>query len=379
MSDNVHAKPTVTIHLHRSFRLPGEPPPASEHLFWKLFREASEHRLSVQAAEDKKLTAQQREGERQLSARAIVLEQVERGEAGFAEARQKLYALGFTDADHDRFMTEFIREFLAFSELSPEQQQARLSPEKEQDLGDCQIRNERERHCLEIAGEVNALASQITKALGSLHERASEGHEEAAKQLLMATCLAVKLLDCLGEERPELLWSTARQMAVLPVLASLDPAWTKRAEARMRELQVGADNLNGRFSAAAYDDVEFFPARAYARAVVDTLAANRRDLEHAQAVSQLFRNHLPGYRVHFASIPAWAQAAVTLPDFTREQADAWYDLGKKMIRAECPEFHLRPEWKRYRARFQDLKRGEIQNRLFDLLKSAMSTVARVDG
>ena len=124
--------------------------------------------------------------------------------------------------------------------------------------------------------------------------------------------------------------------------------------------------------------MEFLPARAYARAVVDTLAANRRDLKHAQALSRLFRNHLPGYRVRFAPTPAWAQAAITLPDFTRKQAHTWYNLGKQMIRAERPDFHLRPEWNLYRARFQDLKRGEVQNRLFDLLKSAMSTIARTE-
>ena len=174
-----------------------------------------------------------------------MLEQVGRGEVGFAETRQQLHALGFKDADHDRFMTEFAKDFLAFAKLSPEQQQARLSPEKDRNLVERQARNELERQRLVLASEINAQASQVTDAIGSLHRRASQGHEEAAKQLLMAACLAVKLLDCLGEERPELLQPTARQTAVLPVLASLDPAWTKRAEARMCELEVGADSLEG--------------------------------------------------------------------------------------------------------------------------------------
>ena len=160
MPADAKAKPVVAIHLHRSFRLPGEPPPASEHLRWKLFKEASEHRLGIQAAEHQKLSALQPEDKRQLAARAIVLEQVGHcGEAEFAEARQRLHALGFTDADHDRFMTEFAKEFLAFSKLTPKQWRARLSPEKEQDVAERRARHELERKHLEIASEINTLAS----------------------------------------------------------------------------------------------------------------------------------------------------------------------------------------------------------------------------
>ena len=65
----------------------GEPPPASEHLRWKLFREASEHRLGIQAAEHGRLSAQQQEDQRQLALRAIMLEHAQRGEAWFAKAR----------------------------------------------------------------------------------------------------------------------------------------------------------------------------------------------------------------------------------------------------------------------------------------------------
>jgi hypothetical protein len=102
-------------------------------------------------------------------------------------------------------------------------------------------------------------------------------------------------------------------------------------------------------------------------------------LERSGWSEALKREHLLMYKGSYRMLPAWAKGLEKLhrPLITENVQDYW-QKGKEMILEEMPEFHLRPEWEKYRERrnYKDgAKKGVIQHAIFKDILIALKTIA----
>ncbi len=233
---------------------------------------------------------------------------------------------------------------------------------------------------LDRLGKVNEASGATWQALFALDREARTGPDEVAERaiadLYQVAVMAARFLETLYPERAEIFKKIAPKHKVFPVVATRNPRWATKVKKMLADIELGTKTDEASFTDAAYDDIETYPARAYARAIVDCLRDNQERMCKLKFHQALFTHYRPEHDVQPVEIPGWAQECLTLKDFNRDSALAWFAIGKKMMRAECPDFHTRPEWGRYAKRFEGLTKGEIQNRIFDLIESAIKTIAK---
>ena len=91
------------------------------------------------------------------------------------------------------------------------------------------------------------------------------------------------------------------------------------------------------------------------------------------------QRELPKYRGHYRILPVWMRNLTTLRrPFNKNHVLDYWRTGKAMILEEMPDFHLRPEWQKYRERRnyrEGAKKGAIQHAIFKDILSALKTIA----
>jgi len=270
-----------------------------------------------------------------------------------------------------------------YENMTPEQRRKELksipsySPEEFAD----KRRKERDDWNVSIAGQKsNALGN-----LFALYEAASDRKEaEAASALLELATFATSHAQDVARRTPELVRPYARRTTKFPVMLTFarhrarnrKPKWLRTAEATAQAVELGQDTILSNFSHTAFE-LEGYPARAYARAIVECLAETRSVFANREADKALLSNPLPNCGITLAPVPEWAERAVKLEPFTKtkETATKWLEVGIAMLLEQCPEFDSLPEWKQYDARWANMERSEKRNRILDLIRSSFTRLA----
>lgn len=218
----------------------------------------------------------------------------------------------------------------------------------------------------------------IFEAIQRLFDSAVKlGDEGAAKALHSAAQIACAFLGFLAHQKLDLIRPTARISQHWPILLGASPGSTGKAAAELERLQIGADTIYGRLRLdRAFHETT--AARTYARVLVETIWINRTLIPELSERLRAMEVMDPDFTTDFEDLPHWFRLIAPLPQFSNSSVDRWGKAAREILRKECPEFHLRPEWASVRRSFGPHEKGRIQNKIIDKIVSAMRTIARTD-
>jgi hypothetical protein len=218
----------------------------------------------------------------------------------------------------------------------------------------------------------------IFEAIQRLFDSAVKlGDEAAAKALHSAAQNACAFLGFLAHQKPELILPTARISQQWPILLGASPGSTGKAATELERLQIGADTIYGRLRLdRAFRETT--TARSYARVLVEMIWINRTLIPELSERLRAMEVMATDFATDFEDLPDWFRLIVPLPPFSSSSVDLWGKAARQILRKECPEFHLRPEWASVRRSFGPHEKGRIQNKIIDKIVSAMRTIARTD-
>lgn len=228
------------------------------------------------------------------------------------------------------------------------------------------------------AGRLLDEASSWTSFLNRLSQTAREGNPEAAKHLQDFAQHSAMLLLAAVRLKPEIFRPLAAKATLWPVMASTDPKWVHNQQRILRDLTFGQDTIYGRLKPALAYDKDVAP-RAWAKQAIETLHINREWLANDSTERSLVL--LRGdHDVRVAPVPHWAHLAAKLPPLSRSTARQWAIVSREMIRDQCPELELHPDWKSVARRFEHLPTaaGVVRNKVLDAIGSAIRSIARAD-
>ena len=168
----------------------------------------------------------------------------------------------------------------------------------------------------------------------------------------------------------------------LPCLASIHPKSAKVIAQMQRDSHLGTQTNDANHIRSKVYFVSDKPANVYARAIVEYVHHNR-DLDpisNQQRRLQKFDRE-EAVRTVVLPFPKHLKGIETLP--TRLAPDnvmSYWRFGKRVIRAEMPEFHLRPEWGAYHKRryVHGAKKGAVQHAIFKDILIALRGLAGTD-
>lgn len=212
--------------------------------------------------------------------------------------------------------------------------------------------------------------------LARLAIAAGTGDEVSARELQNLAHDAVMQLTAASRKCPQVFRRLAAKSDLWPVMASTDPAWPRRAQQILRDLELGGNSLYSRLKPALAFDREV-PARAWAKSAFETLELNRgrfAEPNYEKTLTLLNGDHA----INLAPIPDWARAAGKLPPLSRTTAKHWAALSRDMIRDQCPNLEKHPDWTSVGRRYAHLTTadGVVRNKILDAIGSALFSIAR---
>lgn len=214
-------------------------------------------------------------------------------------------------------------------------------------------------------------------------EAASKGDAGAAREVVKVATHASQTVMLLEKLHPELLRPLARQTSLWPGLISTDVEASRSTFRRVEALGLGADVYwqTLRFRQARGAD-ENYPARLWAKAAVRTIEDTRlRLVAYGRLPKECILAGLRKKGIGLAALPKWCEAAARLRKFSQSECAAWMKVIREMIRAELPDFHLRPQWQNVRSSVERSRcggKGEVQNAILDDIASALERLAPED-
>jgi hypothetical protein len=181
--------------------------------------------------------------------------------------------------------------------------------------------------------ETKVLAEQIQKAIDELAARAAAGEADAVEPLYELAVSATTQLGNLARRAPELVRPIAVGWPVFPVVSSPKDERTRSAKKLLASLGV-ANGLGREYSPKSRWSLENTPTQ-YAVAMQFTIHFNRRLFQlqrselSADEREQLDREtaRFPGVYRRAIVFPAWVERAARLPEFNRDSAAEWFEVG----------------------------------------------------
>lgn len=335
--------------------------------------------VEVRGREQRKRWAKLRKDQREhrqkhsavMSALAIIRDVVLNfGDKTFdiGKARHRLLATGLDK--------EELRKLFENSVSPVTEVEERQLADKEADLARSELESKVEKRRLRRKEQHLEDAKLILDAMQRLFDAASERDEEAAAvELHEAAQIGCALLGFLATKKPGLLRPSARISLSWPILMGISPDGHKKVAEKLKQLQLGADTIYGRLRIErAFRETT--PARRYARLLVETIWTNRLLIPELSERLHAMQIMDPNFTSDFQDLPTWLKLVAALPSFGISTVAQWGATAREILRAECPDFHLRPEWSSVRAAFEPREKGRIQNKILDKVVSAMRTIAK---
>jgi hypothetical protein len=211
----------------------------------------------------------------------------------------------------------------------------------------------------------------------------------------------------LYKDNPQLFRKIARQLSFLPCLTSWHPDAERFNRQLVKFAQLGQQSIYGKLRNNVRHIVrQSWPVR-YAYAIVSAIELTLDTYEDKLPVwAEIYgygikhpiplslyeltakkmgwdeakiRQELRKYRGHYQILPKWTKSLEKLRrPFNKNHVLDYWHTGKEMILEEVPEFHLRPEWRKYREGryYRDgAKKGAIQHAIFKDILIALRTIA----
>lgn len=262
------------------------------------------------------------------------------------------------------------RELLALIDRVIKRSEQSASPESNTE--DLKLKNKRTRQSLRRS----KTQAKIIEELSVFAQAANDlGDCEAATILHEVAQYACAMLRIVATNQPTSLKAAAANCGAWPIL--WDPLHPKKESSLVAKIGLGARRIQARFRPERAFS-ESIPARVYARALVEVMWRNQGMLplivRWFDAILWKGNEHFD-YRLEWEEPPKWLVEVGKLPEFSIATVDQWAAAARTVLRAECPDFHLRDEWKGVRRGFGENERGRIQNKILDLIRSSMRTIA----
>jgi len=241
----------------------------------------------------------------------------------------------------------------------------------EQQLRDNQRQLRRTEQILADESAVSAIGERFLKAIQEGQDR------EAAKALKDSAVMLCVLVNAAAGQHPDLFIPLARASPSWPVMLGIHSDAQAAATGTIDRLEVAADTIYGRLRRdRAYTETTV--ARTYAREVVETIWMNRLLIPQLRRLVKGLEtiSTTSGRIVNFVPLPEWFRLIIPLPPFSNSSVAQWGCVAREVIRGECSDFHLRPEWGSVRRSFGPTEKGRIQNKILYNILSAMRTIAR---
>lgn len=227
----------------------------------------------------------------------------------------------------------------------------------------------------------NREGSKVNKIIQHLEDRVSRKKDlNAAKTLYaIATQTAFDVLGLYLHHR-ELFDQIAPRRGILPSLFSIHPGTANVIERMRRDSRLGARTRYARQVGSKAFFVSDTPANIYARAIIHSIEMNwdLEPIESQQAGWAAF-DRKEGVRTVVMPFPKYIKGIEKIPvPITPANVMQYWRKGKEIILEEMPEFHLRPEWQKYRENriYRDgAKKGAIQHAIFKDILAALQTIA----
>jgi hypothetical protein len=336
---------------------------------------AREQKLRERVAESRKAQrAAKRRFEATSAALSILHEAIVRWDDpsfDIEASRARLFATGLSK--------EELLELFERSTTPPTTVERRNHAAAEADLLERKRESKRTRRAAKRAQQHLRDDRSVLDAASRLFESATKFDDVDAATALHATAqTACAFLGFLVRQKPELLKPTARISQTWPMFIGVIPESLKEAEATLDRLELGADTIYGRLrTEKAFQEAT--PARTYARVLVETIWTNRLLIPELSERLHAMEVMDPDLTTNFESLPNWFRSIAALPAFSTNSVNQWGKAAREILRTECPDFHLRPEWASVRRAFHPRERGRIQNKILYNIVSAMRTIARAEG
>lgn len=209
----------------------------------------------------------------------------------------------------------------------------------------------------------------------------AQGDASAAQSLADIGLYAVKILDALAEQRPELILPLTRNSMFWPILATVEPSWAEAARQKLENLQFAEDTIHGKLDKSTAYKLESI-SRRYARGIVETLEKNRccaAILTERRAIIEA-KEKEAGVKVLVRRIPPWVGKAAKLEPFDRNTAESWLAVGMEMLKEQRPNLAANSDWKNIRMHWENRgdkpTPGRLWNSIKDALRSPIRTIAR---
>jgi hypothetical protein len=229
----------------------------------------------------------------------------------------------------------------------------------------------------------NALKERLTaqKMLDKLGQRVSQFKCLEAANTIFAIAIQASydVLNLYLRER-NLFDRIAPRHKLLPLLASIHPETSKITAQMLADARLGTKTDDAYRIGSKTWFVSDTPASIYARAIITSVRMNRNlePISQQQASWAEFdrKNKVETLVLPF---PKYVAGLDRIPvPITLASVMQYWRKGKEMILEEMPEFHLRPEWQKYRDRryYKDgAKKGAIQHAIFKDILTALKTIA----
>ncbi len=188
--------------------------------------------------------------------------------------------------------------------------------------------------------ETDELLYDVLFRINEIGRRTVAGEQDAAKALTRLTEHAVRELNAIASQFPELLQPIARQIAQWPDFISLHPEFLGRNKRLLIELQVGQDtevNVSQR--------VKWKSNRMATNCALSLVEYIRKKQEQLHWLIQLktARKRIPKLVVIVPAYPPWVKECAKLPRLNRDTVDQWWRVAKEAFLEGIPHPENDPE------------------------------------
>jgi hypothetical protein len=217
--------------------------------------------------------------------------------------------------------------------------------------------------------------------LETLGKRIAQGKDLRAAEIIyaIATQAAFEVLE-MYLRQPDFFNRIAPRRKLLPALLSIHPDTAKVVDQMRSDARLGTRTHHARQVGSKAYFVSDSPTNIYARAIIASVEMNR-DLEaiETQQAGWAAFDRKEGVQTVVLPFPKYAQGLDQLPiPITPESVLQYWRKGKEIILEEMSDFHLRPEWQKYREarNYTDgAKKGAIRHAIFKDILIALKTIA----
>ena len=221
----------------------------------------------------------------------------------------------------------------------------------------------------------------IWRSIEGFHLMAKWKSDLQAAEMLydIATQATYEVLDLYLRNR-KLFDQIAPRKKVLPCLLSIHPKTDGVVRKMRRDARLGEETDDARRVGSKTWFVSDTPANVYARAILNCIRCNL-NLSPVW-VQQSYRGDFDAegkIRHIVRPFPKYVDGLEKLPvPIAPDNVLQYWRKGKEIILEDMPDFHLRPEWQKYREarNYRDgAKKGAIQHAIFKDILIALKTIA----